>query len=88
MTRLRILSGGSALSALVFAAGFAAAGGVAGGATALGVGGAAVLPSTGSAIVARFNLSIKKYEIYEFSVPGSALLYILRTALCQGEMRI
>lgn len=52
MTRRRILSGGSALSALLFAAGLAAAGGVGlGAAAAGGVGGTAVVPSTGSAIM-------------------------------------
>ena len=63
ITRRRILSGGSALSALLFAAGLAAAGGVALGAAAFGgVGGTAVVPSTGSAIMARINLSIKDYK--------------------------
>src|SRR5216683_1561025 len=58
MTRLRMGSGGSALS-LAFAAGLAAAGGF--GATTVPVfatGGAGVLPSTGSAIFPLLDLSI------------------------------
>src|ERR1700688_2277352 len=58
MTRLRIGSGGSALS-LAFAAGLGAAGGFAAGtAPALAIGGAGVLPSTGSAIFPLLDLSI------------------------------
>jgi len=48
---------------LLFAAGFAAAGGgVAGGAPAFGAWGAGVVPSTGSAIIPVRYLSIKIYE--------------------------
>jgi len=63
MTRRRILSGGSALSPLLLAAGFGAAGGgVAGGAAAFGPEGPVVLPSNGSAIRARINLSIESMK--------------------------
>ena len=58
ITRLRIGSGGSALS-LAFAAGLAAAGGFAAAtAPGFGAGGAGVLPSTGSAIFPLLDLSI------------------------------
>src|SRR5689334_13742724 len=82
ITRRRILSGGSALSAFGFAAGFAAAAGVAGGAAAFGgVGGAAVVPSTGSAIMARINLSIKSINLLR-STSQDQHSYIFCQCLC------
>lgn len=69
MTFRRIGSGGSAVSPLLFAAGFAAAAGFGGAAVAaaFGVGGAVVLPSTESAMIPLFYLLVRNinraYEV-------------------------
>jgi hypothetical protein len=71
-------SGGSALSLLLFAAGFGAGGGVAVAAPAFGTGGAGVLPSTGSAIIPVINLSIN-FMNREYSYAVNTSIYILQT---------
>lgn len=96
MTRRRSGSGGSALSALGLAAGFAA--GAAGGlavatAPAFATGGAGVLPSTGSAIFPLSDLSIN-YESRLCSNRRFRLRFGIQTLIfpqapsCQGEFPI